>query len=77
MTERTRPGTRTHHTDGMLAGALIALGALAVIDNVVFHWWLGFHRFNDAWSHQANLAIEGALLVAGLAMLAIGLRRIR
>jgi uncharacterized membrane protein len=34
-----------------LDGALIAVGALAVVDNVVVHWLLGWHRLVDDWSH--------------------------
>jgi mono/diheme cytochrome c family protein len=59
-------------SDGLLAGALMALGALAVVDNVVFHWWLGFHRFNEAWSHEMNLAAEASLVLTGIAMVFIG-----
>jgi uncharacterized membrane protein len=64
-------------SDGLLAGALMALGALAVIDNVVFHWWLGFHRFNEAWSHELNLAVEASLVLTGIAMVVIGVHRAR
>lgn len=51
----------------------MALGALAVVDNIVVHWILGWHRLNDAWSHQANLAGEGALVLLGVVMVAVGL----
>jgi hypothetical protein len=36
-----RAGSRN---DAMLNGALIALGALGIFDNVVVHWMLGWHR---------------------------------
>jgi uncharacterized membrane protein len=77
MAERSDSGGRKGAADGLLSGALIALGTLAVIDNVVFHWWLGFHRFNEAWSHETNLAVEVALVAVGVVMVGIGVRRIR
>lgn len=64
-------------SDSLLAGALMALGALAVVDNVVFHWWLGFHRFNQAWSHELNLAVEASVVLTGIAMLVIGVHQAR
>jgi hypothetical protein len=55
-------------------GALIAMGALAVVDNVIVHWILGWHRLIDDWSHEANLAAESAMILLGAVMLAIGVR---
>jgi uncharacterized membrane protein len=53
----------------LLNGALIALGALAIVDNVVAHWLLGLHRAvpgPDADAVEAGLvALGAALLLAG------------
>jgi hypothetical protein len=34
----------TERGDAMLNGALMGLGTLAILDNVVVHWLLGLHR---------------------------------
>jgi uncharacterized membrane protein len=60
--------------DPAVHGALVALGALAVLDTAVLHWALGWHRLNQAWSHEANLVAEVGLVLLGAAMLAAGLR---
>ncbi len=60
-----------------VSGALVGLGALAVIDNVIVHWLLGWHRLNEMWSHERNLMGEVVLVVLGIAMVALGLRRER
>jgi uncharacterized membrane protein len=74
MTQRQR---QRREVDAMIDGALIAVGALAVLDNVVVHWLLGWHRLVEGWPHGANLAAEVALVVLGLAMLGAGLWRRR
>lgn len=63
--------------DGLVNGALIALGALAVVDNVVFHWLLGWHRLNEAWSSEANFLAEAGVVVVGVLMLVVGVMRER
>jgi uncharacterized membrane protein len=63
--------------DRAVAGALVALGLLAVVDNVVFHWLLGWHRLNQAWSAEVNLAAEAALVVLGMVMVTAGARGLR
>lgn len=62
-------------SDAMINGGLIALGALAVFDNAVFHWLLEFHRFKDGW--DGSVYAEGLLVLVGLAMVVIGLLRER
>ncbi len=54
---------RRNCNDGILNAALIALGALAVVDNVVFHWLLAFHRFKQAWS--GSVYVEVLLVLIG------------
>ncbi len=56
----------------MVDGALIALGVLAVGDNVIFHWLLGFHRFKDGW--PGSIYVEILLVVIGVAMITLGAR---
>lgn len=46
----------------MLNGALIALGALAILDNVVVHWLLGWHR---AVPGPHALTVEWSLIALG------------
>lgn len=50
----------------------MALGAVAVIDNVVSHWLLGLHR---AVPSDAATAVEVFFVVLGVALVAVGLRR--
>jgi uncharacterized membrane protein len=59
----------------LVNGALIAVGALAIIDNVVFHWLLGFHRLIEGWDY--NLYGEAFLVALGVAMIALGVARER
>jgi uncharacterized membrane protein len=53
-----------------LDGALVALGALAVVDNVVFHWLLQFHRFRDGW--HGSVYVEVGLVLLGAVMVLVG-----
>lgn len=64
-----------HRSDALVNGALIALGGLAVVDNVVVHWLLGLHRAVP--EPDASLPVEIGLVVLGAALLALGLRRER
>lgn len=58
----------------MLNGALIALGALGVADNVVVHWLLQLHR---AVPGEHALAVEIGLVAGSVVLLAIGIARER
>jgi uncharacterized membrane protein len=57
-----------------LNGALMAIGLLAVVDNVVFHWLLGLHRLFDG-PEPLVFAAEAALVVVGLVLFGIGMFR--
>lgn len=60
--------------DALLNGALIGLGALAILDNVVSHWLLGLHRaIPGPWAGP----VEVGLVALGMAMLTAGLWRER
>ncbi|GIW07517.1 MAG: hypothetical protein KatS3mg060_2322 [Dehalococcoidia bacterium] len=68
------------HSDrngALVNGALIALGALAIMDNVVAHWLLGLHRaVPGPWAGP----VEIGLVILGTGLLALGLwqeRRMR
>ena len=53
---------------------LIALGALAIVDNLVAHWLLGLHRaVPGPWAFP----VEVGLVVLGAGLLLIGLWRER
>lgn len=58
--------------DAMLNGAMIALGALGIIDNVAFHWILEFHR---AVPGPYALHVEVVLVVLSVGLLAAGFWR--
>ncbi len=62
----------TGRTDALINGALTALGAAAILDNVFSHWLLGLHR---AVPGSAATPVEVTLLVAGLVAVGIGVRR--
>lgn len=61
-------------SDAMLNGALIALGALGIVDNVLFHWVLGLHR---AVPGEQALEVEYAFIGGGVLLLILGLWRER
>jgi uncharacterized membrane protein len=59
----------------MLNGALIAVGALGVLDNVIVHWFLGWHRAIEGSPH--SLAMEISLVAVGTLMVVTGAVRER
>lgn len=58
----------------MLNGALMALGALAILDNIVVHWLLGLHR---AVPGSDALTVEWFLIALGAVLLGLGAWRER
>jgi uncharacterized membrane protein len=60
--------------DAFVNGALVALGAAAILDNLFSHWLLGLHR---AAPEPWTLPLELAQLVGGVVLLVIGLARER
>jgi uncharacterized membrane protein len=61
-------------TGALRNGALIGIGALAIVDNIVAHWLLGLHRaIPGPWAGP----VEVGLVVLGAGMLAVGLWRER
>jgi uncharacterized membrane protein len=59
-------------TDALVNGALIALGAAAILDNLVAHWLLGLHRaVPTSWA----IFVEIGLVVLGAGMVFVGLWR--
>lgn len=67
-----------HETDhsgrnqALINGALIAGGAIAVIDNLVAHWLLGLHR---AVPGPSAMAVEVMLVLVGAVLLGLGVWR--
>ena len=64
--------TMRARNEAMLNGALLALGALAVLDNVLAHWVLELHR---AIPGPYALHVEWSLVILGALMFVLGLRR--
>ena len=58
--------------DAMINGALIALGALGIVDNIVFHWILEFDR---AIPGPHALTVEVVLVLVSAGLLVLGLWR--
>jgi len=58
----------------LLNGALIALGAMGVLDNLILHWGLGLHR---AIPGPRAFAVEVVLVIASGAVFGVGLWRER
>jgi len=65
---RDKKMSKNDRNDALINGALIALGALAIVDNVVAHWLLGLHQAMAG-------AVEVGLVVLGVDMLILGLWR--
>jgi uncharacterized membrane protein len=57
-----------------LNGALMAIGLLGVVDNVVFHWLLGLHRLFDG-PEPVVFAAEAVIVVVGIALFGLGMFR--
>jgi hypothetical protein len=67
--------TAVARKDAMINGALVAVGALGVFDNVVVHWILGWHRAIEDSPYA--LQIEIGIVVLSTAMLVTGIWRER
>lgn len=65
----------TERNGAMVNGALIALGATAILDNLLAHWLLGLHRAVPDTGTAA--AVETALVAVGIVLLLVGLVRER
>ncbi|TYL36121.1 hypothetical protein CV102_24120 [Natronococcus pandeyae] len=64
-------------TDAMLNGALMVIGAAAVVDTVVFHWVLEWHRLIEGAPDPELFFLElGVVLVGGI-LFAVGAARER
>ena len=59
----------------MVDGGLLVAGALAVLDNALVHWVVGWHRLIEGWS--GTLYAEVALMAVGMAMLLLAVVRVR
>lgn len=59
-------------TDAILNGALIVIGAAAGIDNIVFHWILGWHRLIEGVPDPEMFLIEFTIVIIGGILFTIG-----
>lgn len=50
---------RTHHGRNVMAGILLGLGAVAFLDEVVFHQLLHWHHFYDKSTSDVGLVSDG------------------
>jgi hypothetical protein len=76
--EPTRPEFQmgikvSSRTSANLNGALIVIGLLGTLDNVLVHWILGLHRLIEGSAY--TLHAEIALVISSSAILAIGIHR--
>ena len=62
----------SERNNAMINGALIALGALGIVDNIVFHWILELHR---AVPGRHALTVEVVLVIVSAGLLLLGLWR--
>lgn len=62
----------TQRTDAMINGALIALGVLGMLDNIVVHWLLELHR---AIPGEHAFEVELALVAGSAVLLFLGIWR--
>ena len=60
-----------HRTGAMVNGALIAVGVLGIVDNVVAHWLLGLHRAVPG-PYATLVEVILVVLSAGLLLLGVG-----
>ncbi|HEX9616822.1 MAG TPA: DUF2243 domain-containing protein [Anaerolineales bacterium] len=60
---------RDQRNQALINGALIAVGAVAIIDNIVAHWLLGLHR---AVPGPYAGWLEAGLVVLGAGLLILG-----
>ena len=77
MTVRSAPVTRPIVGRSVLSGVLVGVGAMAFVDEVVFHQLLHWHHFYDVSTSGAGLVSDGLLhagswfaTVAGLFLVA-------
>ncbi|GEA89330.1 DUF2243 domain-containing protein [Cellulomonas cellasea] len=78
----TPAGTRTVPTDpsppphdtrrSLGAGAMIGVGLMAAVDEIVFHQLLGWHHFYDRSTSQVALLSDGVLHAVELVLLVAG-----
>lgn len=66
---------RRREANVLVDGALLTGGALAVVDDALVHWVLGWHRLVQGWS--GTLYAEAALSLAGAGMLGVAVTRLR
>lgn len=60
------------HRRSARAAALVGLGAMAAVDEIVFHQILGWHHFYDLGTSGAALLSDGVLHAAELVLLVAG-----
>lgn len=59
-------------TDAMINGALILIGTVAIVDNIVFHWLLGWHRVIEGVPDPEMFLLELSIVLIGVILLSVG-----
>ncbi len=59
-------------TDAMINSALIVIGAAAIIDNIVFHWLLRWHRVIESVPDPEIFLLELGVVLIGVILLSVG-----
>lgn len=62
-------------TDAAINAALIVIGGAAVLDNVIFHWLLGWHRLIEDWNDPEIFLLELGVVLIGFGLFTIGVWR--
>jgi uncharacterized membrane protein len=59
--------------NAMINGALIAMGILGIVDNIVIHWMIGLHRAIEGSEYALHAEI--VLIIGSAILLMVGLQR--
>ena len=73
MDKRKASDIIKQRNNALVNGALISIGSLAVMDNIISHWIFKWHRILP--DRVLSGFIEVAIFILGIVMLAIGIYR--
>lgn len=73
MDKKKRSDIKKYRSSALINGALISLGAVSILDNIISHWLLKWHRVLP--DHKLSGFVEVAIFVLGIVMLSAGIYR--